>query len=84
MIDSMIILGSLDRHIDYWPVKFIILATKYYIFWCSKNSFTLNIYFLQKEIKRIFTEQRFLAKINQMETKFMKPWLTWTEIFNIE
>ena len=42
----------------------VILVTKKYIYWCSKKGFMLNIYCLQKEIRKIFDEQRALAKVN--------------------
>ena len=80
----MIILGSLQRDNNYWPINFIILATKSYIFWCAKNNYALNIYFLQKELTRIFNEQKLLAKLNLIETKFMRSWQLWVEIFNLE
>ena len=43
----------------------------------------LNIYFLQKEIRKIFDEQRTLAKVNLNETSFMNMWDHWINIFNI-
>ena len=81
--DSMIIFGSPEKSKDYWPINFIILATKRYVYWCSKRNFTLNIYFLQLEIKKLFDEQRLLAKLNLKESSFLKSWDPWIEIYNI-
>ena len=81
--DSMKILGYIERNKDYWPINFVILVTKKYIYWCSKKGFMLNIYFLQKEIRKIFDEQRALAKVNLNETSFMNMWDHWINIFNI-
>ena len=81
--DSMKILGYIERNKDYWPINFVILVTKKYIYWCSKKGFMLNVYFLQKEITKIFDEQRALAKVNLNETSFMNMWDHWINIFNI-
>ena len=74
--DSMKILGYIERN-------FVMLVTQKYIYWCSKKGFMLNIYFLQKEIRKIFDEQRALAKVNLYETSFMNMWDHCINIFNI-
>ena len=43
----------------------------------------LNIYFLQNEIRKIFDEQRALAKVNLNEICFMNMWDHWINIFDI-
>ena len=74
--------GCFERNKDYWPTNFIILITKRSIYWCSKRGFVLNIYFLQKEIKRIFDEQRLLANIALNENCFLNKWHLWIELFD--
>ena len=79
----MKILGNIERNKDYWTINLVIVVTKKYIYWCSKKGFMLNIYFLQKEIRKIFDEQRALAKVNLNETCFMKICDHWINIFDI-
>ena len=81
--DSMKILGYIERNKDYWPINLVILVTKKYIYWCSKKGFMLNIYFLQKEIRKSLDEQRALAKVNLNEICFMNMWDHWINIFDI-
>ena len=49
---------------NFWPLNLVLMTTRKYIFWCSKNGFKLNIYFLQKEVKKIYMEQETLSQIN--------------------
>ena len=41
----------------FWALNLILMITRKYIFWCAKNNYKLNIFFLQKEIKKAYVEQ---------------------------
>ena len=56
----MKILGYLTFDMHFWPLNFLLLTTRKYIFWCVTNNYLPDIYFLQKEIKRRFIEQELL------------------------
>ena len=61
----------------YWPLNFVILLTKRYIFTCTHQKIPLNIYSLQNEIKRIFSEQKLLFNVNLNETTICQRWASW-------
>ena len=44
--------GYLINDQKFWPLNLILMITRKYIFWCAKNNYKLNIFFLQKEIKK--------------------------------
>ena len=71
---------ELDQH--FWPLNFVLIVTRKYIFWCSKKDFPLDIYFLQKEIKRKFIEQETLYKIKGHGNIFNKRWIVWRKLFD--
>ena len=78
---SIQLLGYLIKDQHFWPLNLILMTTRKYIFWCSKNSFKPNIYLLQKEIKKTFLEQETLSKINSRQAQFNKRWNLWRNIF---
>ena len=43
---SMKILGYLFHDVNFWPLNFVLLITRKYIFQCSKNGYPLNIFTL--------------------------------------
>ena len=67
---SMKILGYLVKDSNFWPVNFILLLTRRYIFWCSRKGYALNIFSLQLEVKQIYLEQQMLQNINQRGNYF--------------
>ena len=48
MSDSYKILGYLTMDKNIWPINLILLVTRKYIFWCSRNSLRLPIFHLEK------------------------------------
>ena len=81
--DKTIILGHLTRDNLYYPLNLIILRTKAFIFQHSKSSKMLNIYMLQRSIKKTYIEQFLLAKINLKEENFTKSWQPWLPLFDL-
>ena len=76
------ILGYLQFDQYFWPLNFILIITRKYIFWCCRNNFPFDIYFLQKEVKRKYSEQETLYKIKGCGNIFSKRWSLWKNIFN--
>ena len=50
----MKILGYLTNDENFWALNLILVVTRKYIFWCSKNGFMLNIYSSKRKLKNIF------------------------------
>ena len=55
--ECMKILGYTTFDPNFWPLNFILLLARHYIYRCSVKETDLNIYSLQKEIKQKFEEQ---------------------------
>ena len=53
---SMKILGYLFHDVNFWPLNFVLLITKKYIFQRSKKGYPLTIFALQLEVKRNYIE----------------------------
>ena len=68
-----------DEH--FWPLNFILIVTRKYIFTCSKKENNLNIYHLQKMIKERFQEQESLCKVSMRHHTFENNWIVWKHIF---
>ena len=79
---TMKILGYQNQDLHFWPLNFVLLITRKYIFWCAIKQFPLDIYFLQKEIKNRFKEQEYLFKIKSMPEAFSKRWEIWSCLFD--
>ena len=75
------ILGYLQLNQQFWPFNFVLMISRKYIFLCSRRNHPLNIYLLQKEIKRKFLEQETLFKINGRANIFDKRWIIWRNLF---
>ena len=78
----MKILGYLFRDVNFWPLNFVLLITRKYIFQCSKKRYPLNIFALQLEVKRNYIEQQMLQKINLMEQHYNRKWTLWNKLFD--
>ena len=72
--------GYLLNDQKFWPLNLILMITRKYIFWCAKNNYKLNIFFLQKEIKITYLEQETLSLINSQSTQFERRWNIWKYI----
>ena len=68
----MKILGFLTYDKNFWPLNLILLVTRKYLYWCSRNDFKINIYYLQKEMKKMFIEQKCLNEIKYQNRVFQK------------
>ena len=71
------ILGYYKTDQNFWPLNFVILITKKYIYWCTCKEMNLDIYFLQKEFSRVFIEQKTLFRINLNQNNFDRKWEQW-------
>ena len=74
--------GYLINDQKFWPLNLILMITRKYIFWCAKNDYKLNIFFLQKEIKKAYVEQETLSLINSQSDQFQQKWNFWKHIFD--
>ena len=75
------LLGYEEYDEMYWPLNFILIIVRKYIFWCASKSFKLNFYFLQNMLENKFKEHKTIAAINQTESKFNKRWEVWQNLF---
>ena len=77
----MTILGYLTYDKNFLPLNLILLVTRKYLYWCSRNNFKINIYYLEKEMKKIFIEQKCLNKTKYQNREFSKKWAVWQNLF---
>ena len=66
---------------NFWPLNFLLLIVRNYIFTCSRHKRHLNIYNLQMIVKDKYLEQESLSKLNSQHEKFEKRWTVWKNIF---
>ena len=79
---KMKILGYLINDQFFWPINFILLISRNYIFQTSRKNSHLNIFCLQKELKRKFLEQKYLAETDTGINLFKTRWGHWEDIFS--
>ena len=58
------ILGYITYDENFWPLNFLLLIVRNYIFTCSRHKRHLNIYNLQMIVKDKYLEQESLSKLN--------------------
>ena len=75
------ILGYITYDENFWPLNFLLLIVRNYIFTCSRHKRHLNIYNLQMIVKDKYLEQESLSKLNSQHEKFEKRWTVWKNIF---
>ena len=56
--DLMKLVGYIKMDNNFWPLHLLLTTTRNYIFWCSKKGYKLNVFHLQKEIKRVFSRAK--------------------------
>ena len=78
---TMKIIGYYNFDEYYWPLNFILLFSKYYIYQSSKRGKSLNIFSLQNIIKDRFHEQKYISGINSTLKVFEKGWQFWQHLF---
>ena len=76
----MIILGYLEKDENYIPLNSIILITKFYIFWSSRNKIQANINTLQDRIKNTNLDQKLIHTKNGKEDNFLSKWNYWSNL----
>ena len=76
------ILGYHIRDEHFWPLNFVLIIAKHYVFYCARNNENLNIFRLQQIIKSKFEEQEALARLNCEDQLFSKKWSSWICLFN--
>ena len=79
--DTMKILGYYEYDSNFWPMNFVLITVRYYIYWCSKHNFSLNIFHMQKTVKKQYDEQKLLSEINGSIEIFSKRWFKWQNLF---
>ena len=75
------VLGYPTQNEHFWPLNFILMITKQYIFSCCKNKEKTNIFSLQQIAKQKFEEQKSLANVNCQDQLFAKKWALWKDLF---
>ena len=79
--ETMKILGYTKYDENFWPVNFILIKVRHYIYRCSKTKQSLNIFQLQKEIKNKYEEEKLLSRFNCQNHIFDKKWSIWQSLF---
>ena len=79
---KMKILGYLINDQFFWPINFILLISRNYIFQTLRKNSHLNIFCLLKELKRKFLEQKYLAEPDTGINLFKTRWGHWEDIFS--
>ena len=83
--DTTKILGYITYDEKFWAANFILMVTRFYIYWCSKKKLDLNIFYLLRKIKSLYNEHRFLSELNGFQDIFDKRWTPWvnhSQIYN--
>ena len=75
------ILGYLTMDAKFWPINLILLVTRKYLYSYSRKGYTKSIFHVQKEIKKIYTEQHLFHCLNSFNNNFSRKWVEWNIIF---
>lgn len=78
---NMKLLGYTEQDPNFWPMNFILIITRKYIFTKATDFGHLNIYYLQKLIHKKYTDQETLSKLND-KPSFQENWVVWKQIFD--
>ena len=68
-----------DEH--FWPLNFVLILSRFYIYQISKKKSTLNIFSLQNIIKERFHQEKYLAQLSGNGNLFQKRWEIWQHLF---
>ena len=77
---EMVILGYLEMDENYIPLNIIILITKSYIFWSSRNKIQPNIHTLQVRIKNTYIDKKIIHMKKGKENNFLNKWNYWSNL----
>ena len=78
---TMKILGNIQPGPDFWPLNFILLVARHYIFTRANKRGQLNIYHLQNIIKKLYYEQEALSKLENKNKLFEKNLSHWKILY---
>ena len=67
---------------NFWPINFILMITRHYIFSCAQKRKKPNIFYLQNIIKARYEDHKTLSKLNSKNEIFSKKWQIWEGIFD--
>ena len=76
------ILGYTELDLNFWPLNFVLIMTRHYIFTRAKDCRQLNIYHLQKSIHKKYIDQEILSRLNNTSSSFQECWLIWKHLFD--
>ena len=79
---NICILGYSLCDANFYPLNFVLITVRYYIFKCALTNRDLNIYQIQKIVKEKYFEQELLSKLNGEEEIFKRRWLIWKMAFS--
>ena len=79
--DNVKILGYHVHNEHFWPVNFVLMISRYYIYICSKRRFNLNIFHLQEMVKRKYEEEKYVWETKSLTDIFTNRWLIWEQFF---
>ena len=79
--ETMRILGYTKYDENFWPINFILIKARYYIYSCSKANQALNIFQLQRQVKAKYQEEKLVREMNSQGYLFDKRWSNWQSLF---
>ena len=74
------ILGYASNNNNFIPLNFILIHSRKYIFWCTRNKYKLNFYVLHKTLKNYFFEEESLAKLFFKSERVNCIWSNWKQL----
>ena len=79
---KIIILGLLEKDMNYYSVNALILVTKSYIFYCAKNNIIPTFVHLYHRFITLIREQKALYKLQNKECLFTKRWQSFLRLLD--
>ena len=77
---SMKILGYLVHDVHFWPLNFVLIIARSYIFQSSRKNCALNIFALQLQVKKILRAAN--ATKDHATKIFDRRWNIWNKLFD--
>ena len=77
-----ILLGHLNRDINFLPINAIIIVTKSYIYSSFRQQKPFDIAHLQEKLKYVYEEQKLLSVYSHSEEKYNKSWRVLKKLFS--
>ena len=79
--ESMKILGYHIQDENFWPINFVLLLSRWYIYQCSRKETYLNIFFFQTQMKKKYLEEKYIWETKLSLEAFKSRWLIWEKLF---